>query len=233
MPYKYNCLLCNAEIVYSQHAEQKNCSYCNKSFATSTLCKNGHFICDHCHSKDANDIILETCLNSLSVNPFELAIQLMKHPSVKMHGSEHHFLVPAVLITSYLNLTGQSHGKQDMLTKASQRSKQILGGFCGFYGSCGAGIGVGIALSILTNTTPLSTNSRGASNGATADALMKISKYGGPRCCKRDTLSALESAVESMNSYLGCNLKVDDSISCVFYKLNKHCIKSECKYYNY
>ncbi len=31
-----------------------------------------------------------------------LAIRLMRLPAVKMHGPEHHFLVPAVLLAAYL-----------------------------------------------------------------------------------------------------------------------------------
>jgi hypothetical protein len=32
-----------------------------------------------------------------------MALNLMKNPQIKMHGPEHHFLVPAVLLAAYYN----------------------------------------------------------------------------------------------------------------------------------
>ena len=67
-------------------------------------------------------------------------------------------------------------------------------GICGTHGTCGACIGVGIAFSVIQKVTPYSKANRGEANRMTAHALMAISKLGGPRCCKRDSMIAIETA---------------------------------------
>jgi hypothetical protein len=58
---------------------------------------------------------------------------------MRQHGPELHFLVPAVLISAYSNTKGEPGEKEAKIKKARQRAEKILGGFCGFYGNCGAG----------------------------------------------------------------------------------------------
>jgi len=108
-----------------------------------------------------------------------------------MHGPEHHFLVPAVLIAAYYNLNVEYQTKIQNLKIARQRSEKIPGGFCGSHGTCGACIGAGIFFSIITQTTPLSGKTWQQSNLLTGTCLVEIAMKGGPRCCKRDTLLLL------------------------------------------
>ncbi len=88
-----------------------------------------------------------------------MAIKLMNSPKIKMHGPEHHFLVPAVLLAAYYNLDAVEHispeDKAEIINKARQRAEIVPGGFCGFYGSCGAAIGTGIFINLLTKATPI------------------------------------------------------------------------------
>jgi len=62
----------------------------------------------------------------------------MKNPKIKMHGPEHHFLVPAVLLSAYYNKKKDSRKKEDKIKEARKRAEKILGGFCGSHGICGA-----------------------------------------------------------------------------------------------
>jgi hypothetical protein len=48
-------------------------------------------------------MIEKVCIHSESTKPVQLAISLMNAPTVAMHGPEHHFLVPAVLLTAKNN----------------------------------------------------------------------------------------------------------------------------------
>jgi hypothetical protein len=119
----------------------------------------------------------------------------MKNPQIKMHGPEHHFLVPAVLFTAYQNQTGEKDGRRSKLEIIRNRAELVKGGFCGTHGTCGAAIGAGIFCSVITDTTPLSTDTWRLSNKITAHCLISIAEHGGPRCCKRDTfISILNSA---------------------------------------
>ena len=83
---------------------------------------------------------------------------LMRNPNVKMHGPEHHFLVPAVLLVAYYNIKKDPKQKTTKIRMATKRSSQILGGFCGFYGNCGAAVVTGIFVSLIIDATPLSIN---------------------------------------------------------------------------
>lgn len=229
---KNNCLICNEEVLYLSKSEKLTCYYCKNEYESSMVCKNGHYVCDNCHSKDALTVINEYCNKSISTNPINMAIDLMKHPAIKMHGPEHHFLVPAVLISAYLNKVGKIEDKERLLNEGKKRSKNVLGGFCGFYGACGAGVGCGIYMSLILEATPLSKESWGICNLMTSKSLENISSFGGPRCCKRDSFVAIKSAIDFTEEYLNVELDKNENILCEFMNLNKECLKEKCKFYN-
>ena len=85
-----------------------------------------------------------------------------------MHGPEHHFLVPAVLLSAYYNKKKYSRKKEDKIKEARKRVKKILGGVCGSHGICGATVGTVIFISLITNATPLSEKERKLSNQITS-----------------------------------------------------------------
>ena len=225
------CLICNADLRYAITAKMMRCALCNHSFESNAECVNGHFICNDCHEAKAYDFIENFCNKQNSNNVFKLTEQILKHPSIHMHGPEHHFLVPAVLITAYYNHIGQPQDIKAKLSIARKRAKQILGGFCGFYGSCGAAVGTGIFLSIVLEATPVSKSEWRLCNLITATSLHEIANNGGPRCCKRDTYLALETAIPFVNENLSVELP-SEKIICTFSKQNKECTMEECKYFS-
>lgn len=227
---KVNCLICNEEVLYESESKERTCYFCKKTYTSSIVCKNGHYVCDECHSSDAFTMITNYCLNSHSTSPLEMAIDLMNHPAIKMHGPEHHYLVPAVLITSFANKNNNSENLEKLLNEAKNRAKNVLGGFCGFYGACGAGVGCGIYASIILNSTPMSKEQWGLSNLITSKALENISKFGGPRCCKRDTFTAIETAIQFTKEHFNTDLNTYSDLKCAFSHLNKECLKNKCKY---
>jgi hypothetical protein len=106
-----------------------------------------------------------------------------------------------------------------------------LGGFCGFYGACGAGVGTGIFLSLILKTTPLSGLEWQLCNQITSDSLRVIAESGGPRCCKRDSFLALQTAVVFLKEKLDIILPMREVIQCEFSDKNKECLKTACTYY--
>ena len=131
------------------------CAICGQEYDSNVSCEQGHFVCDSCHSLPANDFIARFCIASNAKNPIEQAITLMRDPRIKMHGPEHHFLVPAVLLSAYYNVTGETDKKEEKINLAQKRAISVLGGFCGYQGDCGAAVGVGIFVSVKTGSTPL------------------------------------------------------------------------------
>jgi len=189
--HHHGCLTCGAELAYGQEAAPVTCALCGAASRSPVACARGHFVCDACHAAPAREVIERACLASDAVDPIALATGLMRHPSLKLHGPEHHLLVPAVLLTAWANARGAAAEKPRLLAEARRRADVVPGGSCGFHGACGAGVGVGIFASIAGGTTPLAGSSWGVANRATGRALTVIGGLGGPRCCKRTSWLAI------------------------------------------
>ena len=228
---KIDCLICAAPLAYHTETKFYTCALCAGEFQSEVCCEQGHFICDACHSASANELIEKVCTQSEATQPVELAIMLMKSPTVKMHGPEHHYLVPAVLLTAFYNKKGQPEEKTRKLRAARQRAENVLGGFCGFYGACGAGVGTGIFISLITGSTPLSTTTWGLANKMTSESLACIAELGGPRCCKRDTFLALKSASTFAQKHFSVLLPISDPLLCDFSHLNRECLLADCPFH--
>ncbi|WP_324824600.1 DUF5714 domain-containing protein [Sinanaerobacter sp. ZZT-01] len=180
--------------------------------------------------------ITEECLTNYRekdvIHPMDLAIHLMKCPQMKMHCPQHHYLIPAVLLTASYKLQGRPvEMLQDGLMEAMLRAKNVLAGFCGLYGSCGAAVGLGIFSSILLDATPHSVETWAITNRIVAESLLKISEINGPRCCKRNSFIALLHAEEFLREQLGLDLGVSEPICCEFYSQNQDCKKTECPFF--
>jgi hypothetical protein len=225
------CIVCGKEITYLDIPKRAKCVYCGDVQDTSALCVDGHFVCDRCHRLPAEDIIEKYCTTTTVLDPIAIAQTLMKNPTVNMHGPEHHFLVPAALIAAYYNVKGNLDTKVQKIGHARQRAEMIKGGFCGFLGDCGAAVGTGIFLSLITGATPLSREEWKLSNLITAKSLEKIAMHGGPRCCKRNSFLAIRSAVDFTRENLGIVMPITTPITCQFSALNKECLTKDCPFY--
>lgn len=229
--HKTGCVICGDQLVYMTGREKVECFYCHESFDTDVKCVKGHFVCDKCHSLAANELIRNFCVETKLENPVEITLTLMKNPKIKMHGPEHHFLVPAALLAAYYNIKRDDATKELKIREAEIRASKVLGGFCGSHGNCGAAVGTGILISLVTNSTPLSADNWRLCNLMTAKSLLSISNYGGPRCCKRDTFLSLIEATDLIRSNFSVNLNIDKNIVCGFSPLNRECLKEKCPFY--
>lgn len=228
---KNNCLICSEELIYFKDYVDIKCSYCNESFKTNVTCKNGHYICDSCHSLKGVDLILSYCKSSEKTNPVEMAIDIMNSDGIFMHGPEHHYLVPAVLITSYYNTLKNFTDREKSLLIAKKRAEDVKGGFCGFYGSCGAAVGCGIFFSVITSTTPLTKDTWGLVNMATGKCLLSLSDIGGPRCCKKGVFTVIKESSKILDEKFGIKLyDYENNSKCTYSKFNKECIGKDCPY---
>ncbi len=231
MEQKTGCLICGEELIYVERSAASRCYYCGAAEDTTVACAKGHYVCDRCHSGSANDLIQRYCSATASTAPIEMALTLMRSAPVKMHGPEHHFLVPAVLLAAALNRLGTPPaGKIKKIEIARRRAEDVKGGFCGFCGTCGAAVGTGIFLSVLTGANPLSKAEWRLSNLVTAESLLTIANHGGPRCCKRDTFLALHTAVAFVRRELHLELEDEQPIVCEFSPLNRECTGSACPF---
>ena len=119
------CLICGEELVYSADYHSVECYYCKGTFQSNVTCSKGHYVCDKCHAQTGIEQIETYCLSSNSVNPLEMASAIMQSDKIKMHGPEHHFLVPAVLIAAYCNKTNDQSKSAKTLNRTEKGRKDI------------------------------------------------------------------------------------------------------------
>lgn len=231
MNRKTNCILCGEELIYLETAQPMECAICHQTSESTVSCKNGHYICDKCHSSDAIGLIIETCLHTASKNPIEIMTALMEQPCVHMHGPEHHVLVGAALLAACHNC-GADINLPEALQEMRRRGEQVPGGICGFWGCCGAAVSTGIFISILSGSTPLKVQEWGLSNQMTAAALRAIGCLNGPRCCKRDAFTAAQVAASFTAEHFAIQMDLPETLHCAFSHLNAQCIKTRCPYYS-
>ena len=228
LEFKGNCGLCGTPLTYGTEEVTMGCAFCRDVFATLIYCPQGHYVCDSCHQAEAIEVIRQAVGSSISRDPVELIERVMSHPSVPMHGPEHHAMVPAAIVAAARNA---GYGVSDgAIERAITRGSKVPGGWCGSHGVCGAAVGVGTAVSILTQATPLTGKQRTLANEATAFALSKMFD-GHPRCCKRASRKAVEAAIDFLSERLGIRLQMDASIQCGHSWRNKECAKEQCPYH--
>lgn len=229
---KNNCLICGEELEYLNQAEEMECLECHRKFLSNARCKNNHYICDECHGKRGIASIVEYCLASKKKNPVEMALEMMDNPFIYMHGPEHHVMVGAALLTACCNCRseGSPRDLKADLEEMVMRGSQVPGGICGLWGSCGAAISAGIFYSIMTGSTPLSGESWGMANQMTSKCLEAIGAIGGPRCCKRDSLTAILAAAAFVKEHMGIEMELPGRVVCRFMANNQQCLGKRCPY---
>lgn len=228
---KTGCIICSKELIYTDCNVMKECYICHEKILTNVTCINDHFICDTCHSGNANDVIEKYTINSKIDNPIVQALELMNHPQINMHGPEHHFLIAGALISSYYNKLNDTSQKEIQIPKARKRAEKVVGGSCGFHGNCGAAVGTGIFISIITGATPLSDSEWQQANLMTARALTSVAIHGGPRCCKRNVFLSVIEAIKFVNENLKPLFEIPE-IKCRFNHLNRECKLEQCNFYH-
>jgi hypothetical protein len=163
----------------------------------------------------------------------DMAMRLMDNESVPMHCPFHHFIIPATLLTACMKAVHADLAElRANLEEALKRSKIVVGGSCGFYGACGAAVGMGIFMSVFTDTTPMSVESWSWANEATGRCLQEIARYKGPRCCKRVVFITLQEAVPLVREKLNISLPEMDPIHCKYHARNQECKKEACPFYS-
>jgi hypothetical protein len=224
-----NCGVCAKPLVYDTASIDMNCALCGKEEKTSIYCPAGHYVCDACHSKGALEVLKEILASSKSTDATAILEQVISHPSVPMHGPEHHVIVPAVIVAAVRN-SGYPLPER-ALDKVLERASKIPGGWCGLYGDCGAAVGSGIAISVITGATPLTGKQRTLALAATSQALSRMLDEQ-PRCCKKASRIAVQSTLDFLGEHLGINLPKSNKIRCTYPLRNQQCAQENCPYYD-
>lgn len=182
------------------------------------------------------DQVTQICLDFFDQDPHnrlpDLVERLLQIPQLPMHCPVHHYIVPAALLSVCRRAQKQERALLARnLEEARSRAQHVLGGFCGFYGACGAAVGLGVFWSVITDSTPLTRQTWGELNRATGQGLLEIAQVGGPRCCKRVTYTCLHSVIPQIRRLLELDIDFPAHVSCAYHTHNQECIKQDCPYY--
>jgi hypothetical protein len=175
-------------------------------------------------------LIIEKVRQEKGKDPGEIFRHLADQDFVSMHGPEHHVLDGAALLMAYYN-AGGGIDPDRALEGLLREGLRMPGAMCGLWGVCGAVTSVGAALAIIEGTGPLSDDgSWGGHMEYTSLALKELGKTGGPRCCKRDAMIALKTAVPYIRRRFGIELDFSEK-PCSHFLRNPQCIRERCPFY--
>ncbi len=224
-----NCSVCGEALVYGTEPVTENCVICGREERALIHCPAGHYVCDSCHSKAALEALRQVLSATRDTNPAAILEEVMAQPIVPMHGPEHHSMVPGSIVTAVKN-AGYSVPDR-ALEKVLERASKVPGGWCGFYGDCGAAVGAGIAVSVITRATPLTGKPRSLALAATSYALSQMLDDQ-PRCCKRASRTTVRSALNFLRDHLDIKLPQPEKVICTYSLRNKECAHEQCPYYD-
>jgi hypothetical protein len=191
-------------------------------------CPAGHFVCDVCHGATAAEGVRRLLVATTSPDPGAILEQVMALPGLPMHGPEHHAIVPGVIVAATRNAGAAV--PEGALESALARGANVPGGWCGYYGACGAALGVGIAVSVLSKATPLTGRERSLALAATSRALARMVDDQ-PRCCKRASRLAVEAAFEYLREHLDVDVPARERVRCASAARNAQCAGLACPFH--
>jgi len=229
MKSKEDCGVCARPLVYATEFIIKTCVFCGREEKTQIYCPDGHYVCDSCHSKAAREVLRSVLSATQTTDPAAILELVMSHSAIPMHGPEHHMIVPGAIVTAVVN-SGYP-APEGVVANALERASKVPGGWCGLYGNCGAAVGVGIAVSVITGATPLTGKPRTLALSATSFALSRMLDNQ-PRCCKRASRIAIEAATEFLHDHVDVELPPYTKVKCVYTLRNQQCVGKACSYYD-
>ena len=224
--FQSGCMVCGQEITYLRHEQEASCHFCGGRKKTNAVCTEGHYICDDCHQQDGLSVIRMVCAETREQDMLALLAAIRSHSSIPMHGPEHHAMVPGIILATYRN-RGGALSRAGILA-GIERGSKVPGGVCGFWGSCGAAAGVGIAFSVLLEATPLTPMARQQAQEVTSRVLGEIAQIRGARCCQRETVTALREAALLSRSLLPVTLLAEAELVCRQSETNRECLLRQC-----
>ncbi len=222
------CMICGKPLVYRAKSEPMACGICRQVSLANAVCEDGHYVCDACHICAGSEI-LRFLAASREKDPLALLEAVFRQPPVHLHGPEHHGIVPCVLLTAYHNCGG-ALDLPAALAEAWKRGGRVPGGVCGNWGVCGAAAGAGIFASVVAGSNPLNAAVWHLPQQLAAKCLEGIAACGGPRCCKRTSRTAVETAAAFAKAHFGVDMPCARG-PCGYFEKNRECILDRCPYY--
>jgi predicted RNA-binding Zn-ribbon protein involved in translation (DUF1610 family) len=227
----HGCLVCGDDLITFSKPRKMQCAFCGTIAEATSHCNQMHYVCDKCQHLSATEIVKSICMQSHKTDPVSLAVEIMRSPAIKMHGPEHHMIVPSVLLTCINN---KYHTVQDLAAKIDLAEEIAMerAPVCSYdLNMCGAAIGTGVFLELYTGLNPEDEDEWSLPNQIIAKSLKIIAEKKGPRCCKRDTYISLLAAIDFLAEKFAIELPASEA-RCTFSNRNNSCMREDCDFYN-
>lgn len=224
------CSICGQNFCILANAVTLPCAICGNPVLTRYICASDHAICGFCFTTPYLTYLASKFNSSdISSNPIETFLLLSKNYDFPIHGPEHHGLAAAAFLFAYHHLTREL--SQETIMNAVQQAAVLPMGSCGTWGACSAALGIGVAYATILQATPMKGVARGSIQKIVADIIMRIGEYQAPRCCRRETLTALQVACEASTTLLTIPIESQVNCQCDQALSQVDCIRERCPFY--
>ena len=233
-PHQTGCLVCGGALEYRAEAQDVRCAFCGLELRARESCVAGHYVCDSCHAADGLQVIHRICATTRETDLIALLRTIRSHPTIPVHGPEHHGMVPGILLACYRNLGGTINGEpitDRQIHDAILRGAQVVGGHCGYMGVCGAATGAGVGFGALLGAHPLDPVGRQRVMTIAHQVLGELTRFEAARCCQRDVTVGLLKVAELSRDLLPIPLRAEADPTCTQYKQNHECLRRECPFF--
>lgn len=208
------------------------CVFCGKAEPGHISCREGHYICEACHNRDAMAAMEDVIFLSKSKNPFEIAELVMSLPGLPMLGCHHAYIAGGALMAAIKNEGARAITHEEIEEVFKRTEKQAHGGYCGLTGVCGIGPAIGACFSILTG----SKCGKDLEQRITMEVVTRVSRaitgLTGPSCCKAYVWASLEVATFFLKEVFGIELSQRKGMACNYTDKHPHgCREAECPYF--
>jgi len=145
-----------------------------------------------------------------------------------MHGPEHHALVPAAFLIAYRSCGGEV--SPSAFENALSEGAKLPGGTCAYWGGCAAALGIGMAYSAILKASPVKSRGRQVAQTIVTRVLQRLSGFRAARCCRRESLIALQLAAECSSEFLPTTVPTGYPATCDQASWNRECIRELCPF---
>jgi len=222
------CAVCGQALEYLETPQSAECYYCGRTLRTRACCIAGHYVCDRCHGGDYLRFVRSYIAQCELTDPVAVFSAMREQFPFPLHGPEHHAMVPAAFLTAYRNSGGEIDPKA--IDDAVSEGARLPGGTCAYWGGCSAALGMGVAYSAVLHASPLRARGRSAAQAIVARILQRLSDLKAPRCCRRESIIALQVGAECSADLLPHPIAAGHPL-CTQASLNRECIGKVCPFH--
>lgn len=228
-----HCMVCGEALQYHDKTGEVFCIYCRRPDSGHILCPNGHYVCEHCHNRDATRLIENLVLTTDSTSPNEMAELAFSFPGLPMLGCQHAYIAGGALMAALKNERNARLSNDDIMEVFKRTSTQAHGGYCGLSGVCGIVPAIGACISVLTGAQCGKDREQRLTMEAVTRVMKAITELTGPSCCKAYVRSALACAMDFLAEHLSIHLPSGNVTTCRFSPRHPHgCRETDCPYFD-